>query len=334
MDLYPLTFVPLFKARVWGGRRLASLYGKPLPPGVRVGESWEIADRPGDESVVANGPLAGKSLRWLMVHAPEALLGRARPLRGRFPLLVKLLDAHDRLSVQVHPPAPVAARLGGEPKTEMWFVTHAEPGAELFVGLRRGVSRERFVAALAAGKVAECLHRVEVREGDAMLVPSGRVHAIGAGSVLFEIQENADTTYRVFDWNRLGLDGRPRALHIAQSLASIDFDDHEPPLLRQEPGSAAAGRRLLAAAPSFRVEYWPFVAGVPQTLALEACVALLAVVRGALQVVAPHGEVTLSAGTCCLLPACCDPVRVVPRRDGAFLLARPAVESGSSEALP
>src|SRR5262249_46204265 len=140
-------------------------------------------------------------------------------------------DAQEKLSLQVHPPAARAAELGGEPKTEMWYISHAEQGAELFVGLRRGGTRRQFEEKIANGTVAEGFHRLRVREGDAMLLPSGRVHALGAGVVLFEIQQNSDTTYRVFDWNRLGLDGKPRALHVAQSIASIDFDDFEPGLI-------------------------------------------------------------------------------------------------------
>ncbi len=196
-----------------------------------IGESWEISDRPGDVSVIANGPLAGKDLRWLMEKHAADLLGGAQPQRGRFPLLVKILDAQDKLSLQVHPPPAQAAALGGEPKTEMWYIAQAAPGAELYVGLKRGVTRAEFERKIKAGTVAECFHRVPVQPGDAMFLPSGRVHALGAGLVIFEIQQNSDTTYRVFDWNRLGLDGKPRELHIPQSLASIDFSDCEPSLL-------------------------------------------------------------------------------------------------------
>ncbi len=157
-------------------------------------------------------------------HGAE-LLGRKTGNSEPFPLLIKLLDARETLSLQVHPPAAKAKELGGEPKTEMWYVAAAEPRSELFVGLKRGVTREQFEAQLAAGTVAECFHRVPVTAGDAMFLPSGRVHALGGGLVIFEIQQNSDTTYRVFDWNRVGLDGKPRELHVPQSLASIDFQD-------------------------------------------------------------------------------------------------------------
>src|SRR5579863_7718286 len=141
MSLYPLTFQPIFKERVWGGRNLEKLFHKELPPGVPIGESWEISDRPGDASVIANGPLAGKDLRWLMENHAGELLGKGKERAKNFPLLVKILDAQEKLSLQVHPPADKAKALGGEPKTEMWYITNAAPGAELYVGLNRGVTR-------------------------------------------------------------------------------------------------------------------------------------------------------------------------------------------------
>ena len=151
--LYPFTFHPRFKERIWGGRRLAEMYGKALPPAVPIGESWEISDRPGDESVIANGPLAGRSIRWLMEQHGRELLGDVTPAAGdRFPLLCKILDARDRLSLQVHPPAAKAEALAGEPKTEMWYIADADPGAELYVGLRRGMTR-----AARAAKRAPCV---------------------------------------------------------------------------------------------------------------------------------------------------------------------------------
>jgi mannose-6-phosphate isomerase len=217
--LYPLTFQPIFKERVWGGRNLERLYRKALPANTPIGESWEITDRPEGVSVIANGSLAGKDLRWLMANQREELLGKTDA--ERFPLLIKILDCQETLSVQVHPPAGVAAKLGGEPKTEMWHIADATPEAVLYVGLRRGVTREEFERRIGDGTVAEALHRIAVKKDDVMFLPSGRVHAIGAGNVIFEIQQNSDTTYRVFDWNRVGLDGKPRELHVKESLESI-----------------------------------------------------------------------------------------------------------------
>jgi mannose-6-phosphate isomerase len=207
MTLYPFVFTPIFKERVWGGRNLERLYQKKLPPGVPIGESWEISDRPGDESVIANGPLAGKDLRWLMEHHTGELLGAGKEKLDRFPLLAKILDAQDKLSLQVHPPAGIAPQLGGEPKTEMWYFAETTPEADVFAGLKRGATRAEFERKIEDGTVAECFHRLPVQKGDCMFLHSGRVHALGAGSVVFEIQQNSDTTYRVYDWHRVGLDG-------------------------------------------------------------------------------------------------------------------------------
>lgn len=233
--LYPLLFHPVYKERIWGGRRLAEHFGRALPPDVPVGESWEIADRPDTVSVIANGPLAGKTLRWLMEHHAPALLGTAPALNGRFPLLVKILDARTALSVQVHPPAHVAPALKGEPKTEAWHVIHAEPGACIHAGLREPVTRQTFAAAIQQGCVTELIHTLPVQAGDSLFLPSGRVHALGGGVMVFEVQQNSDTTYRVFDWNRTGPNCQPRKLHIEQSLASIQFDDVRPALSPPQP---------------------------------------------------------------------------------------------------
>lgn len=230
----PIRFVPLYQERVWGGRRLGEELGRALPGGSPIGESWEVVDRAGAQSVVRDGPLAGRTLHDLWVTERRGVFGSLAPEGERFPILVKLLDAAEKLSLQVHPPAEVAGRFGGEPKTEMWYVLGAAPGSELYVGLRRGVTRESFAGAIAAGTVAECFHRIPTRAGDCMFLPSGRVHAIGAGHLIAEIQQNSDTTFRVYDWDRKGLDGRPRALHVAESMECIDFSDVEPGLQRPD----------------------------------------------------------------------------------------------------
>ncbi|MFN2475215.1 MAG: type I phosphomannose isomerase catalytic subunit [Chthoniobacterales bacterium] len=223
----PLVFQPLFMERIWGGRKLESLYGKRLPASAPIGESWEIADRPEAQSVVDNGPWRGRTLHDLWLHEREQVFGDIADSE-RFPLLIKLLDAHEKLSVQVHPPAKVAATLGGEPKTEFWYIAEAAPAAELYVGFNRESSRATFEEAIADGSADQHLHRLPVKTGDAMFLPSGRVHAIGAGNLIVEIQQNSDTTYRVFDWNRRDSSGEPRTVHVAESLKSIDFDDHTP----------------------------------------------------------------------------------------------------------
>ncbi|HZL78670.1 MAG TPA: type I phosphomannose isomerase catalytic subunit, partial [Candidatus Limnocylindrales bacterium] len=300
--LYPITFQSIFKERIWGGRELERLYAKKIPVGKPIGESWEISDRPGDASVIANGPLAGKNLRWLMENHAHELLGDAKSAsENRFPLLIKILDAREKLSLQVHPPASKAAKLKGEPKTEMWFIADAAPGAELFVGLKRGVTRAEFEKKISDGSVAECFHRIPVRAGDTMFLPSGRVHAIGAGLVIFEIQQNSDTTYRVFDWNRVGLDGKPRELHVAQSLASIDFNDIEPALVQSKfSGEGPIQKRPLVRNPLFKVEAWRMNAGAGVSLKPRT-LQIIAGLSGWLEIQSGSAPVKLSAGQFCLV---------------------------------
>jgi mannose-6-phosphate isomerase len=322
--LYPLTFQPIFKERVWGGRQLVDLYQKELPSGAVIGESWEISDRPGDASVISNGTFAGKDLRWLMEHEADDLIGSAHAPGDRFPLLIKLLDAQDKLSLQVHPPARVAAQLGGEPKTEMWYVAAAAPGAELYVGMRRGISRANFELRLATGQLEGGIHRIKVRRGDVLFLPSGRFHAIGAGLVIFEIQQNSDTTYRVFDWNRKGLDGQLRELHVPQALASIDFDDYEPGLVTAPP---VAGpnftTRALVNDPLFRVNEVVLSAGdyhLPRVPKPQ----IIGVVAGEIVVRGGMAAVPLRAGQFCLVPACLRTACIQATTPATFLTTAPA----------
>jgi mannose-6-phosphate isomerase len=226
----PLTFEPIFMERMWGGRRLESEFGKKLPPNTRIGESWEIVDRPEARSVVANPPLNGKTLHELWTQNRHDIFGDVAET-PRFPLLIKLLDAQEKLSLQVHPPEKAAAKLGGEPKTEFWYVAAADPGAELFLGFREPITRAQFKRALDKGTVQDCVHKIRVKAGDAMFLPAGRLHAVGGGNLLVEIQQNSDTTYRVFDWNRANADGKLRQLHVDQALQCIDFGDVGPHLI-------------------------------------------------------------------------------------------------------
>ncbi|BCU79102.1 type I phosphomannose isomerase catalytic subunit [Luteolibacter sp. LG18] len=242
----PITFTPLYMDRVWGGRELERVYGRTLPDATTpIGEAWEIVDRDPEQSVVNSGPFAGKSLHELWSHHRGEIFGEGLPDSERFPILIKILDSRDDLSIQVHPPVDKADELGGEPKTEMWVIAAADPGARLYVGLKNGVARSDFEAAIADGTVEKAVHAIAPQPGESIFIPSGRLHAIGAGLLIHEIQQNSDTTYRVFDWNRMGLDGKPRALHVEQSLASIDFEDFEP-------GMDVPNGDVLAECPYFR----------------------------------------------------------------------------------
>lgn len=287
----PLVFTPLYMERVWGGREFARRLGRELPGDRPIGESWEVSDREEAQSVVADGPLRGRTLHELWTGRRAEIFGARHAGAGpRFPLLCKLLDARDRLSVQVHPPAAAAQKLGGEPKTEIWYFLTCDPGSCIYAGLATGTTRESFEAKLRAGAVEECLHTVPSHEGDSIFIPSGRLHAIGAGNLIVEIQQNSDTTYRVFDWNRPGLDGKPRKLHIEESLASANFDDFAP-----EPTGAKDG--VLAECPHFRVERRTL--GAPSVLHRPDDFAIVTVVGGG----AVCGGRGFPVGSFFLLPA-------------------------------
>jgi mannose-6-phosphate isomerase len=244
----PLVFEPLFMERVWGGRRLELLYGKRLPSAALIGESWEVVDRPEPQSVVHDGPLRGLTLHTLWCKHREAVFGNV-PDVPRFPILAKLLDAQENLSLQVHPPAAKAKELGGESKSELWYIANAAPKARLYAGLKKGTTRANFAKAIEQGKVEKHLHALEVKAGDAIFLPSGRMHALGAGNVIVEIQENSDTTYRIYDWDRAKKRRAPRPMHIAEAMQCIDFTDFAPALLRPE------GEALVRHA-SFEIDKW------------------------------------------------------------------------------
>jgi mannose-6-phosphate isomerase len=322
-SLYPLVFQPRFKERIWGGRNLERLYQKALPPGVLVGESWEIADRPGDASVIANGPLAGRDLRWLMENHGREVMGEAKDYQGKFPLLVKILDAQQDLSIQVHPPAAKAAELGGEPKTEMWVFTDCQPDAAIYAGLKPGVTREDFGRSLQAGTVADCVRRLPVQAGDAMFLPSGRLHALGAGSVLFEIQQNSDTTYRVFDWNRVDREGKPRALHVEESLASIDFNDFEPEVITSKYSrNPTISVRYIVDDPLFMVNGCKVRRGQRFYLRVQTP-QIIGLLRGRLRVGQGDTAVTLQPGGFCLVPASAERVALEAEKQVEYLIAEP-----------
>lgn len=271
-----LSFTPIYQDRVWGGQNLAKRLGRALPHTGPIGEAWEIVDRNEAQSIHDQSKL---SLRSLLTDHRGALMGPG--FTGeRFPILVKWLDCQDCLSVQVHPPASVADQLGGEPKTECWFIADAEPKAGLYVGLKHGTDEAGFRETLAGGQgssLTPLLHRLPTQAGEAILLKSGRLHAIDAGNLILEIQQNSDTTYRVHDWDRLGLDGQPRDLHIDASLASIDFDDIEPAL---EPAFNEIGERVVAECDVFRIRQVNLAAGDTLTMAPHQQPAIVSVVSG------------------------------------------------------
>ena len=229
---------------------MESEFRKNLPPEKRIGESWEIVDRPEAQSVVAAGPLRGKSLHHLWTQHRQEIFGDV-PDTPRFPLLIKILDAHENLSLQVHPPKDLADSLGGEPKNEFWYVVATNPDAALFLGFREPIPRETFEEMLRNETVIDHIHRIAIEPGNAVFLPAGRVHAIGAGSLLIEIQQNSDTTYRAFDWNRADpATGRKRDLHVKQAIQCIDFKDVQPELIESK-------HELLLEHELFEIQKWP-----------------------------------------------------------------------------
>jgi mannose-6-phosphate isomerase len=302
----PLVFKPIFQERIWGGRKLQKLFGKNIPAGKRIGESWEIVDRPEAQSMVRDGLLSGRSLHDLWVNFREEIFGRVWST-PRFPLLIKLLDASEKLSLQVHPAEEVAESLGGEAKTEFWYVAAADPGAEIYVGLRNTMPREQFEQALRSGTVAECVHAISVKEGNAMFLPSGRFHAIGAGNVLIEVQQNSDTTYRVFDWNRVDDTGQPRSLHIEEALQCIDFNDVAPRLVEPE-GDVLVRHDL------FVVEKWNLEC--PREVAAREQCAIVCCLNGSLRC----GDADFIPGESFLVPASMPDREIHPRSEGTSLL--------------
>ncbi len=298
----PITFKPLYMQRVWGGRELEKIYARQLPDADQpYGESWEIVDRETEQSVVDHGPLAGSTLHELWTTRRDELFGTGYASHDRFPILIKVLDARDDLSIQVHPPVELAADLGGEPKTEMWFIADRDPEAKLYVGLKHGVTRAAFEQAIADGSVAQLVHAVSPEPGDSIFIASGRLHAIGAGFLIHEIQQNSDTTYRVFDWNRMGLDGKPRELHVEKSMASIDFNDFEPEM------DTPVGDTLATCA-YFRTDRKSLAAGASLGNPDEARFSIVSVVDGCVR---SQGGRTFAKGSFLLLPRGADPLEAV-----------------------
>lgn len=307
-NLGPIRFEEQYFERIWGGRRLERDLGKTIPADVPIGEAWLISDHPSAESVVSEGSLAGKTLRQLLDADADAVLGSRAQLtvHGRFPLLLKILDAADWLSVQVHPDDECAARLG-EPdvgKTEMWHVLQADPDSELICGLDRSVDPDAFIAAARDGRLDDMLPRFPVVPGDAVFVRAGTVHAIGGGILLAEIQQNSDLTYRIYDWNRVDASGKGRELHLEKTRAATHFGSthrgKQTPLELAD-DSGAEKREILAACRYFAAERvqcngkWRRATG-------KASFHIVLCIDGSANLEAGSGVAALLPGQACLVP--------------------------------
>lgn len=292
--LYPFKLSPALHVKVWGGRRLADIMRKSLPTAEPYGESWELHDT----AIVANGPLRGIRLGDLAREYETDLLGAGNDPADGFPLLAKLIDAADWLSIQTHPNDEQAQALENEPrgKTEAWVILHAEPGARLVIGLRQGPSREQIAEAIQRNRLEQFLVYTEARTGDVLYIPANTIHALGPGLLIYEIQQSSDVTYRLYDWGRLGLDGQPRELHIDKGVQVAN--------LESLPQVCQPENELLVDGDYFRV--WRHeLAGAALRIESEGRFQSLTCITGSLKVMSDgHDEISLNTGETGLIPAC------------------------------
>lgn len=300
-ELYPLRFEPTFRRYLWGGRRLETVLHKPIGGGDDYAESWEIVDHGDDQSVVAAGPLAGATLHQLVTHHGEQLLGNSKRF-DQFPLLFKFLDCNRNLSVQVHPDDAAGALLDPPDlgKTEAWVILHADPGALVYAGLKEGVDRQMLERAVSDRRMESCLHRFEPQAGDCIFIPAGTVHALGEGLLVAEIQQASDTTFRLFDWNRVGADGKSRELHIEAGMAVIDFDRGPVAVQAPQETDQASVQRLVEC-DKFILERRTLSGN--GEIATRGRFHILAVLSGQISLGGDPSDKPLSAGQTALVPA-------------------------------
>ncbi len=313
-DVYPLKFNPIYKDKIWGGRNLERLYGRDLPTGELIGESWELADLKQGVSIVSNGPAAGKSLTEITARWGANLLGKTQPLPdGRFPLLLKLLDAGDILSLQVHPDNRAVAEIGGDAalKTECWYVAESRDGY-IYKGAKPGVNADEFRAAIESDTCEQVVRRIDVAGGDFHYLPAGTVHAIGPGCLMAEVQTPSDTTYRVTDW------GRGREIHVERSMQSIRFE------LTGDDPPGAGGDTLLTTDYFTVAKLAGSGADSPIPMAMGVCAALMFVGGAGSGKILHDGAVESTLDICpgdtVLLPAGLDNSRVAAPEDWTFLV--------------
>ncbi len=304
--LYPLKFKPRLKELIWGGDKLAKAGKKPSPKAnpEKIGESWEVSGVPGDISVVANGFLKNNNLQELIEVYMGDLVGDSvyEKYGLEFPVLVKFIDAHDVLSVQVHPDDALAEkRHNSRGKTEMWYVVDAEPGGFLYVGFKRELSREEYAVAVESGSLSELLERYEVKKGDVYFIPAGTVHAIGRGVLIAEIQETSNITYRIDDWGRVGKDGKPRQLHTELAIDAIDFSVPGDRRISVSPAFDADAR--VVSCPHFTVNLLNLEEKIVRDYAPLDSFVIYLCTEGSCRIVSESGEEQLSALESILIPA-------------------------------
>ena len=315
---YPLRFKPILKQYIWGGRRLGSMLCKPIGSENDYAESWEVVDHRDGQSIVSTGPHAGMSLGDLVSQLPEELFGTKQ--HNRFPLLFKFLDANKTLSVQVHPDDAYAQMMDPPDlgKTEAWVVVHADSGSLLYAGLKHGTTQKDLENAIDTGTVADVLNEIEVSDGDCIFIPAGTVHALGKGLVIAEIQQASNTTFRLFDWNRLGADGKPRDLHFKQSLEVTDFE--KGPVRLQKSERIDDIREVLVECEQFQLQRWTVTAGSECDFHGHGGFQIVSVLEGAVELARDPSTSLLNMGETCLYPSACTNRRATAVSDSVLLV--------------
>jgi len=307
-NLYPILFTPIYMERMWGGNKLKTCLGREVPDeGEPIGESWELVDRNEIQSIVANGDLKGCTMHELVEHYGKDLIGDSFE-GNRFPLLVKLIDAGKRLSLQVHPDDAACSKIGdgAESKTEMWYVIFSEKGAKIMAGLKGSAIKRQFMDSLESPEIENFLQVFDSRPGDAFFISAGRIHSIGAGNLLLEIQQNSDTTYRVSDWGRVDSDGNPRELQLEKALKCIDFVDRTSPRICGVSDSVVHNRKfpIINKCPFFRVDDLRLVDKWRDNTETSHSFHLVTPVDNPVSIGRDNTFVRVEKGTTCLIPAC------------------------------
>lgn len=318
MTLHPLKFKPILKERLWGGTKLGEVFGKPITSDI-TGESWELSTVPGDISIVANGELANTSLQELIDKQSEALLGESVVKRfgKEFPILIKFIDAKQDLSIQLHPNDELAKeRHNSFGKTEMWYIMDADPGAQLIVGFNKDVEKKEYAESLEKGTLTDLLNYERVEEGDTFFINTGKIHAIGAGVMLAEIQQTSDVTYRVFDFNRKDKEGNLRELHTELALDAIDYEKKDD--FKVEYQRTKNLVNTMVECPYFNTNFIDIEKDLVQNTENRDSFTIYMCVSGKAMVATENGEVSLRKGETVLVPAISNQIRITTK--GAKLL--------------
>jgi len=305
-QLYPLLFKPIYVEIMWGGKLMKKHLKRDIPKTKNpVAESWDISDRKNAKSIIENGPLAGMPIDKLLKKYGKCFIGKKYKEGDSFPLLVKIIDAGKRLSLQVHPDEEACLKLkDAEPKTEMWYIIAAEPKGRIIAGLKSNCTQRQFIDNVNSSDIENCLQTFKSAPGDAYFISSGRVHAIDAGNLLLEIQQNSNTTYRISDWGRVGRDGKSRELHVKQALECINFADRSSPKITGVSGTTTHNRKfpIINHCPFFQVNDLRLVDNWKDTTD-GSSFHLLTAINSQIKVEGHTGETIVDRGRTCVIPA-------------------------------